>query len=104
MSKKKKWIPHISIGILIVGAVIFACLALQEVVKYGQAANDYKKLERNYVFPTIDAGDFEDENSEDAKNPMERFVDFDALKKINPEIIAWIYVPGTKIDLSLIHI
>ena len=31
-------------------------------------------------------------------------VDFSVLREINPDIVAWIYIEGTKINLSLIHI
>ena len=30
-------------------------------------------------------------------------VDFEALKKINPEIIAWIRIPDTKIDYPVVQ-
>ena len=33
--------------------------------------------------------------------PMHRKYDFDGLREINPEIIGWIYVPGTQIDYPI---
>ena len=56
------------------------------------------------------------ENQQTAKQAQmkQTVIDFDALKKINPDVVSWITIPGTNIDypllqgkdnnLSLIHI
>lgn len=38
----------------------------------------------------------------DDEDPMERKIDFTALHGVNPDIIAWIYVPGTMMDYPVL--
>lgn len=32
------------------------------------------------------------------EDPLDRVIDWDYLKSVNPDIIAWLYIPGTSID------
>ena len=36
-------------------------------------------------------------------DPLKRQIDFSGLQKINPEIVAWIYIPGTPIDYPILQ-
>jgi len=36
------------------------------------------------------------------ESAKDAYVDFEALKKINPDIFAWLYVPGTNVDLPIL--
>lgn len=36
-------------------------------------------------------------------DPLDRVIDWDYLKSINPDIIAWLYIPGTAIDCPVCH-
>lgn len=57
-----------------------------------------------WLYPNPDTTDEEntesttDEPEEETDPNMERIVDFQNLQQINPEILAWITVPGTPID------
>lgn len=41
-------------------------------------------------------------SKEDPGDPFDRFIDFDALKQMNPDIKGWVYVPGTSIDYPIL--
>ncbi|MGN0261914.1 MAG: hypothetical protein ACI4B9_03595, partial [Eggerthellaceae bacterium] len=46
-----------------------------------------------------DAGESAQEETPKVKNP----IDFDALQKENPEIYAWLSIPGTKVDTAVLQ-
>lgn len=81
-------------------AVCVACLGVFGYTKY----RDYKtQKEREETLKEIENSEFtgvtqgkEPELPEGVKHGQE--INFDKLMKINDEIYAWIYVPGTKID------
>lgn len=41
--------------------------------------------------------------SEPAQTAVGGHIDFDSLKETNPEIFAWVYIPGTEIDLPILQ-
>lgn len=95
------------IGIfLIIGGIVFSILATKEQLPFIQADTLNKNIREKYITES----EPEDKNSEDDINspesekwqdPMKRKIDFEGLRKINADIRAWIYVPGTEIDFPV---
>lgn len=40
---------------------------------------------------------------EDPNDPMNRKIDFAALQEVNPDVYAWIYIPGTNVDYPILQ-
>ena len=88
-------------------AVCFCCLGLVSVWELGRffmyrdGEQEYDTL-REYVAVEEPKerkdGETPDEDAEETVT-----VHFEALKKINPEIIAWIRIPDTKIDYPVVQ-
>ena len=70
----------IGIGLIVAAAAIF----INAQIGYKQASDSYQKIEKQYV------------SDKDASGVP--IINFDALAQTNPEIVGWIYVPGTNIN------
>lgn len=84
--KKRAWLSDLCLLL----AVICLFLAAREYYPYLKNDIELRKLREEVAEET------EDEEDGEA-------IDWDRLKKINPDIIAWIRVPGTKIDYPVLQ-
>lgn len=84
---RKFW--NIAAAFLFLAGVLCMGRAHEERRPYEEAAGSYMTLQKMVV-------------SHDTENPLARTIDFYALRKINPDIAAWIYVPGTNIDYPVL--
>ncbi len=74
-------------------ALAFFVLAAWEYAPYVKSDIDMRQLRKMVLEEEADGG--EEEKQEEP-------VDWEKLKKINPDIVAWIKVPGTKIDYPVL--
>ena len=84
--KKRAWLSDLCLLM----AVICLVFAAREYYPYLKNDIELRKLREEVAEET------EDEEDGEA-------IDWDRLKKINPDIIAWIRVPGTKIDYPVLQ-
>lgn len=75
----------VGIGLIVAAAAIF----INAQIGYKQASDSYQKIEKQYV------------SDKDASGVP--IIDFDALAQTNPEIVGWIYVPGTNINYPVVQ-
>lgn len=74
----------IGIGLIVAAAAIF----INAQIGYKQASDSYQKIERQY-------------SDKDASGVP--IIDFNALAQTNPEVVGWIYVPGTNINYPVVQ-
>ncbi len=80
-------LPFVLMGIgLIVAA---GAILVHAQIGYRQASDSYQKIEKQYV------------SDKDASGVP--IIDFDALAQTNPEIVGWIYAPGTNINYPVVQ-
>lgn len=85
--------------ILVFGAVfVFSLFQVVSISRnYSQAVDTYDELRNNRTFDSS-------QNTPDSHNSLNwPQVDFDALKKINPDIVGWVYIDGTNIDYPIVQ-
>ena len=86
------------VAMLLSGLCIFAILG-----DYHAGETTYENL-HIYVSPPLASSDiilpFEEPDKQSLAIPT---VDFDALKQINKDVIAWIQIPGTRIDYPILQ-
>ena len=75
----------IGIGLIVAAAAIF----INAQIGYKQASDSYQKIEKQYV------------TEKDASGVPT--IDFAALAQTNPDIVGWIYAPGTNINYPVVQ-
>lgn len=85
----KRIINTIAVILMVLG-IIAGILAWKEEKPYRENRTEQKKLQREVILQG------------ERKAPPERQIDFTKLGKINSDIAAWIYIPGTEIDYPVL--
>ena len=75
----------VGIGLIVAAAAIF----INAQIGYKQASESYQKIEKQYV------------SDKDASGVP--IIDFNALAQTNPEVVGWIYAPGTNINYPVVQ-
>ncbi|MEZ4357514.1 MAG: class B sortase [Eubacteriales bacterium] len=118
--KKKNIILNVIIIIAVIGALISGYMIYTDVSEYQEGDNVYKDIASDYVTITDENQDSETQSpepSQSADNDGEDgngssgssgssskyVVDFNKLKKINSDIIAWIINDGTVINYPIVQ-
>lgn len=79
--------------ILLAAGGVFFVFAIRERKPYKKAEMENKVLQRAVILG---------QKEETEPLPIDRRIDFDALKRVNKDIVAWIYIPGTSIDYPVL--
>ena len=90
MRKKYVVILCISLAVLVACAVLLICRAAEN----RRADDEYNNLTDAVTIPT---------ESPEPEEPYVSPIDFEELWAINPDVIAWIKVPGTDIDYPVMY-
>lgn len=91
---KKKYIVA---GILAAAGVICAAVSIYLYFDQKNAGDEYEKLRKKVTVENNDDTDASD------KTPVDIPIDFAQLQSMNPDIYAWIKVPGTVIDYPVVQ-
>ena len=93
---KKKYIAYL------LGAAAILCLVVGGVklVREQKAGEEYEELREEAKTEEPETVEAE---PEEEKEPLDIPVDFEALQAENPDIYAWITIPGTNVDYPILQ-
>ncbi len=91
----KRWRINV---FLTVGILLLASLGIHQLLQSQLRAQNEQDLRTQVIFVPKIRG--HQPSLSDA--PYERSIDWDALKKLNPDIIGWLYLPDTPIDYPIL--
>ena len=97
--KQVKEIAIVAVCLMLLGFGI--CMGIGTYLMYRDGEEEYDTL-REYVAVEEPKENADGETPEESQKETVT-VDFETLKKINPEIIAWIRIPNTKIDYPVVQ-
>lgn len=88
---------NVMIAILVVVAAAAAAYVIYYAVTLDQNENVYEKVQKTVKKDTPEQAESEE------KEPVQIPIDFAALREINPEVYAWIQIPGTNVDYPILQ-
>ena len=101
MKRKKEYVLLfvLSIIFLAAGRYVFRIWAV-----YYEAAEGYQKL-KQYIAEGVDQDEVEEGKDQiaDSKEKFVQKIDFDGLRTINKDIVAWIEIPGIGVDYPVVQ-
>lgn len=103
----RKILTVILILVSITGLSISIYMIVSQLQEYGEGKESYKKLENFIEMPDPDITEIISDESVDKITQELQIslpeVDFAALKKLNPDIVGWIYIEETNINYPVVQ-
>lgn len=93
---KKKYI--LVSAVLILGAAVCAGIGIYQYLQQKNAGEKYEEIREE-----VKKEPEEPEKPEPEKDPVDIPIDFAALQEQNPDVYAWITIPGTEIDYPILQ-
>lgn len=101
MSRKKEYVLLVILGVIFLAAGGYLFQVWED---YHEASAGYQKLQK-FIIEKPDVGRDSKGKSKNQEDPEENLpeIDFDGLRAINGDIVAWIQIPGINVDYPVVQ-
>ena len=101
MSRKKEYALLVILGVIVLAAGGYL---FQVWEGYHEASAEYQKLQK-YIIERPDMGKEDERQPDSQEEPEEKLleIDFDGLRAMNGDIVAWIQIPGIGVDYPVVQ-
>lgn len=101
MSRKKEYVLLVLLGVIVLAAGGYLFQVWED---YHEASAGYQKLQK-FIIEKPDVEKKQEEKQENQGKPEENLteIDFDGLRAINKDIVAWIQIPGIGVDYPVVQ-
>ena len=101
MSRKKEYVLLVLLGVIILVAGGYLFRVWED---YHEASAGYQKLQKYIIErPDVEKGtERQPDNQEEPEESLPE-IDFDGLRAVNEDIVAWIQIPGIGVDYPVVQ-
>ncbi len=101
MSRKKEYVLLVLLGVIILVAGGYLFRVWED---YHEASAGYQKLQK-YIIERPDVEKGNERQPDNQEEPEESLpeIDFDGLRAVNEDIVAWIQIPGIGVDYPVVQ-
>lgn len=108
--RPKGWLRKVIVAVLIVALVVSGASLVKDYMDKKRSMEEYRRL-AEMAKTTTEAVETSEEVAQtsaeeteaEEEAPYESPIDFEALRKVNPDIVGWLTIPGTNIDYPVVQ-
>lgn len=100
MSRKKEYVLLVILGVIVLAAGGYLFQVWED---YHEASAGYQKLQKFIIEKPDVEKDFKGQSKQEDPEENLPEIDFDGLREVNGDIVAWIQIPGIGVDYPVVQ-
>lgn len=98
----RKYLIWVVMALCVIAITIGTCVVISTINEYSRGDNEYDRLSEAYCASAMTQADTEEMTTARLTETNRYDIDFEKLKTINSDIVAWIVIEGTKVNYPVV--